>query len=412
MRKDHSLVARLAAGTGAALLAASLLADAAIAEPDMSKVVQVAEKMNEVGGKALQDLTGKRKDATVILSPYGLGSALHLLMLGASGGSPAERSLKGRLVPSAFKKLSDARENLVVLDMDGDKIKLKSANAVFVPASSRPAQGSKFKSTAETVLKARVEALDFNTPKALETVNAWVKTETKGEIPSILEKLEPDARFVILNAVYFKGAWELAFDPARTAKAPFTRADGSKREDVPMMSATFPVQLTALGELQAIWLPYAGKNIAMVVFAPRTDGAPTLVADTLKTTSIDKLIAAASKEAEVRPVHVRLPRFRSESFLDITDALAGQIGPALAANSEYGPINDGKKGPLMVVHRVVVDVTEEGTVAAAATGITNDRSLAVTPVFAADRPFAFAIVHRPTHAVLFTGYIADPGAGS
>jgi serpin B len=178
------------------------------------------------------------------------------------------------------------------------------------------------------------------------------------------------------------------------------------------MSATLPVQLTELGELQAVWLPYAGKDIAMVVFAPRADGAPTLVADTLKTTSIDKLIAAASKEAEVRPVHVRLPRFRSESFLDITDALASQIGPALAPNSEYGPINDGKRGPLMVVHRVVVDVTEAGTVAAAATGITGDRSLAVTPVFAADRPFAFAIVHRPTHAVLFTGYIADPGAGS
>src|SRR5262249_1693678 len=212
---------------------------------------------------------------------------------GANGGSPAERSLKDRLVPSAFKKLSEAREHLVLLDTDGDKVKLKSTSAVFVPTNSKPAQGSKFKPAAMTVLKARVEALDFRSPKALETINAWVKTETKGEIPSILDKLEPDARFVILNAVYFKGAWELAFDPARTAKAPFTRVDGSKREDVPMMSATFPVQLTELGELQAIRLPYAGKDIAMVVFAPRTDGAPTLVADTLKTTSIDKLIGAA-----------------------------------------------------------------------------------------------------------------------
>jgi serpin B len=58
---------------------------------------------------------------------------------------------------------------------------------------------------------------------------------------------------------------------------------------------------------------------------------------------------------------------------------------------------------------VVVDVTEAGTVAAAATAVATDRSLAVTPVLSADRPFAFAIVHEPTGAVLFAGYIADPG---
>jgi serpin B len=254
-----------------------------------------------------------------------------------------------------------------------------------------------------------VKSLDFNSPNALETINGWVKSSTKGEIPAILEKLEPDARFVILNAVYFRGAWELAFDPTRTAKAPFTRADGSKREDVPMMSATFPAQLAALGELQAVWLPYAGKDVAMVVIAPGTDRGPTLVADTLKSTSIEKLIAAASKEAQERPVHVRLPRFRAESYLNLTDTLASQIGRALEADSDYSPINAAKKGPLLVVHRVVVDVTEAGTVAAAATGITTDRSLAVTPVLSADRPFAFAIVHRPTQAIVFAGYVADPG---
>jgi serine protease inhibitor len=421
MRKDQSLAARpatrlvkkLAAGTGAALIAAALLADAAVAEPDMSKEIQVAQKLNQLGGKTLQEIAGNRKDATVLLSPYGLGSALHLLMLGAKEGSDAETSLKASLVPGDAESLDRAREgwraaNKAILGAErSDRVTLKSVSAVYVPTTATVSDN--FGRKAPGVLSATLKTLDFKSPKALETINAWVKDKTKGEIPAILEKLEPDARFVILNAVYFKGAWELAFDPARTAKAPFTRVDGSKREDVPLMSATFPAQLAELGELQAVWLPYAGKDIAMVVIAPRTDGAPTLVADTLKTTSIDKLIAAASKEAQERPVHVRLPRFRAESYLNLTDALAGQIGRALDADSDYSPINAAKKGPLLVVHRVVVDVSEAGTVAAAATGITSDRSLAVTPVLSADRPFAFAIVHRPTQAVLFTGYVADPG---
>jgi serpin B len=178
-----------------------------------------------------------------------------------------------------------------------------------------------------------------------------------------------------------------------------------------MMSATLGVELAEVGDLQAIWLPYGGRDVAMLVIAPRADGAPTQVADTLKRTSIDELIAAAGRNVRERPVQVRLPRFRSESYLDITDALSGRIGlgSALAADSDYSPINKGKKGPLLVVHRAVVEVTEAGTVAAAATAITSDRSLSITPVFSADRPFAFAIVHRPTQAVLFTGYVADPG---
>jgi serpin B len=414
MRKDQSLVVRLAAGAGTALLAAGLFADAAIAtEPVMSKEARIAEKMNALGGKTLGELTSKRNDASVILSPYGLGSALHLLMLGAYAGSEAEKSLTKSLVPEGIESLDEARDDLQAASEKilganaGDKVMLRSVSAVYVPKGARVSPN--FGTKAPGVLKAKVGDLDFKSPKALEAINAWVKTETKGEIPSILQKLEPDARFVILNAVYFKGAWELAFDPARTARAPFTRVDGSKREDVPMMSATLPVQLAELDKLHAVWLPYAGKDIAMVVIAPRGDGAPTLVADTLKSTSIDKLIAAASKGAQERTVHVRLPRFRSESYLDITDALGSQIGPSLRADSNYSPINAGKGGPLQVVHRVVVDVSEAGTVAAAATAVTGDRSLAVTPVLAADRPFAFAIVHRPTQAVLFAGYIADPG---
>jgi serine protease inhibitor len=415
MRKDQSLVARLvarlAAGTGAALLAAGLMADAAVAtEPDM-----IAAKMNQLGGKTLAELTGKRGDTTVILSPYGLGAALHLLMLGAALESKGEESLKTVLLPESPKSLDAARDDLkafnkAVLDTQrNDKVTLRSASAVFVPQPVKVS--ANFSRKAPDVLKATLQHLDFKSPKALETINTWVKTYTNGEIPSILTKLEPDARFVLLNAVYFKGAWEQAFDPAKTAKAPFTRVDGSQ-QDVPMMTASLQVAIAELDKLQAVWLPYAGKEVAMVVIAPRADGAPTMVAEALKSKSIDKLVEAAGKEAELRSVHVRLPRFRVESFLDITDALATQIGPALVADADYSPINPAKSGPLLVVHRVAVDVTEAGTVAAAATGITTDRSLQITPMFAADRPFAFAIVHRPTKAILFTGYVADPGAAT
>jgi serpin B len=376
---------------------------------------RIAEKINQVGGKTLAELTGKHGDNTVLLSPYGLGSALHLLMLGAQLESKAEESLKTSLVPESTKSLDAARDDLAafhkaVLDTKrNDKVTVKSASAVFVPQPVKVSDNFSWK--APQVLKATLQYLDFKSPKALGTINEWVDTYTKGEIPVILDKLEPDARFVLLNAVYFKGAWQQAFDPAKTAKAPFTRVDGTKH-DVPMMTTSLNTGIAELGKLQAVWLPYAGNDIAMVAIAPRADGAPTAVAEMLKDKTIDQLIEQATKEAELRQVRVSLPRFRAESFLNITDALATQIGPALVADADYTPINPTKGGPLLVVHRVTVDVSEAGTVAAAATGVTTDRSLTITPVFTANKPFAFAIVHRPTKAVLFTGYVADPAAGA
>jgi serpin B len=64
-----------------------------------------------------------------------------------------------------------------------------------------------------------------------------------------------------------------------------------------------------------------------------------------------------------------------------------------------------------VIHRVVLEVTEEGAEAAAATGIVGTRSAAMPErpvVFRADRPFVVAIVDRETQAILFLGYVAEP----
>ena len=410
MCKDRSLIARMSAGAGAALLTVGLIANAATAGPVLSKEAgQIAELSNQLGSTTVSRLIGKKGDNTVVVSPYGLGSALHLLLMGAARGSAAENSLRDGLLPAGVRvgnqdeplKLLGER----ILGSRSDKLELALASAVFVPKAAE--HSSLFAVRAGKVFDAPFVALDFKQSGALAEINAWVKDKTQGLIPSIIEQLEPDARFVLTNAVYFRGTWDKAFDPSRTAKAPFTRVDGSKHE-VAMMDTTLPVELSDFDGLRAVWLPYDGGEVAMLVVAAGPEGAPTMVADALRSKAVGGLVAAAQKTLRRGLVQVRLPRFRAESGLDVTDALSSQIGPALAANSNYDAIHKGKRGPLQVIHRAVLEVSETGTVAAAATAVTSDRSLAVTPVFSADRPFAFAIVHRPTQAVLFAGYIADP----
>jgi len=413
MRKIPSLIATMTAAFGALTLGAALVADAAGAEIVVTPVAPpLAGSMNKLGSETLGRLVAHRGDKTVVVSPYGLGSALHLLSLGAAGS--AEKSLRAKLLPSGVDAGKQGDGLIVlkrqILGASRDRLKLTMASAIFVPKSATPSP--RFVGTARGVFDTSLEALDFKSTNALERINAWAKEATHGLIPHVVEQLDPDARFVLANAIYFNGAWDTAFDVARTAKAPFTRIDGSAR-DAAMMDATMPTAFAEFDNLQAVWLPYDGKDISMLVIAPGPQRGPAEVSEALKRQSLDVLMAAAFERRRMASVQVRLPRFRAESNLDITDALARQrLAPALSARSDYRAINKAKGGPLVVSHRAVLEVTEAGTKAAAATTITTDRSLALPPiVFSADRPFAFAIVHRATQAILFAGYIADPGDG-
>ena len=65
-----------------------------------------------------------------------------------------------------------------------------------------------------------------------------------------------------------------------------------------------------------------------------------------------------------------------------------------------------------VVHKSFVEVNEEGTEAAAATGVRvqlcSGRILPPPIIFNADHPFLFFIRHNPTRTILFAGRYCSP----
>ncbi len=74
---------------------------------------------------------------------------------------------------------------------------------------------------------------------------------------------------------------------------------------------------------------------------------------------------------------------------------------------------DGRKDLALadVVHKAYVDVSEEGTEAAAATGATAVLVRMVVPehkIFRADHPFVFLIRDTRSGLILFAGRLTDP----
>jgi serine protease inhibitor len=273
------------------------------------------------------------------------------------------------------------------------------ANALFVQDGfqvKRP-----FLHTLAAQYGAGVRAVDFGSSAAKEAIDAWVREQTANRIKQLFAQLDPTTLLVIANAVYFKGDWLTRFDQAQTAPAPFTRADDSV-VDAPMMHGVASYRYAAGPGWQVVELPYAHGDLAMWVLVPRGATTPgdLLTPHVLET--------VANRLREMRQVDLSLPRWDFGTTVDLRDEL-DEIG--LTDLTNFGGISDDRLYVSDAIHRANITVDEQGTEAAAVTGIAFTEigaRPAIVPTVRADHPFAFAIVHRPTKTPLFIGHVADP----
>ena len=101
-----------------------------------------------------------------------------------------------------------------------------------------------------------------------------------------------------------------------------------------------------------------------------------------------------------------LPRFKLEYGVNLNDTLKA-LGMEIAF---IGGADFSGMAPNLLIsevkHKTFVEVNEEGTEAAAATGVTILES--VPPDFRVDRPFFFAIYDAETETILFMGTVTEP----
>jgi serine protease inhibitor len=366
---------------------------------------------NALGLNLFAELYKRSPDKNLTVSPASVSLALAMAYNGASGGTQLafEKVLgvSGWSLPELNAAYKDLRTVLAAPD---PKVKVEVANSVWVENGLGLKRD--FVGRLEDSFGARAANLDFGAEEAPGVVNAWVAEATQKKIASIVEKFEPDTVMLLLNAVYFKGSWAVAFDPARTEKADFTLFTG-KNKDVSMMSRRGQFDHLAGDKFQAVRLPYGSGRVAMYVFLPD-------VGSTLK--QFLKELTPKSWPlwlAKFKPMEgaVYLPRFKGDSDTCLSEPLK-ELGLGVAfdqAKADFAAMREsagpGKLYIQQVLHKAAIEVNEEGTEAAAATGVQVGVT-AVMPdkefVFRAERPFFFAIVDKTTGAVLFMGTMGDP----
>ncbi len=265
--------------------------------------------------------------------------------------------------------------------------------------------------------------LDFtNNPEGSRaTINRRVEEKTEDRIRDLLPpgSIDPMTRLVITNAVYFKGTWMKQFDPEATREEEFRIGPG-ETVPVPMMHRMDAGAVYGYNEtdtLQVLEMPYAcesGSELVMLILLPREDNL-TVAEEALG--SIGDLRRSLVKQR----VKVSIPKFRFEADYSLPEVLSAMGMPtAFTADADFSGM-DGTDDLFIsdAVHKAFVDVNEEGTEAAAATGVVVGNTGAcpgTTPVFRADHPFIFLIIDKDSGTILFMGRVADPvesrGAGT
>lgn len=100
-----------------------------------------------------------------------------------------------------------------------------------------------------------LEVLDFtNASQTASVVNGDVEATTQGKIKDFLDPaLLSRAKFILLNAIFFKGEWEYKFEPRDTAPRPFRMSPGREVGPIPMMTQTGEFNYGKLGASHAFY---------------------------------------------------------------------------------------------------------------------------------------------------------------
>ena len=219
-----------------------------------------------------------------------------------------------------------------------------------------------------------------------------------------------DNRLVLTNAIYFKGDWVKQFDEKETKQEKFRIGKGDAVQ-VPMMRRTDEEAVfnyTETAELQILEMLYDGEELSMLILLPKNDGLESLE-DSLTAENL----AEWNKRLKEKRINIFIPKFTLDTKYFIKTKLSRMGMPlAFTPDADFSGM-DGSKRLFIdkVIHQAYVKVNEEGTEAAAATGVSMmvETFRPAVPEFRADHPFIFIIQERVTGNILFIGRITNPG---
>ncbi|TKS67762.1 putative serpin E3 [Collichthys lucidus] len=358
----------------------------------------MGELHNRFAVSLYQTLTETENSSNLIVSPVSVSLSLGLLQLGARGNTLAQ--LEGTL----GYNVNNAQVQDFLLHSQSDisntsqGVWLQQTCTLFIQNGVQLL--TKFTQHAAAWANTSVVRANFSQPNhtrgQLERArNTHDETwhiqagSSSGELSGSGE-VQADAlwwghrlQMALVNTVAFRGVWQKQFLFTNTQNLPFILSDGTAIK-VPMMYQATEFRTTSDQRYTVLELPYLGRSLSLQVVLPSERKTPLSCLESQLTAR-----QLASWETGLRrtKMDIFLPRFKMQNkfnlrsvlpAMGISDAfnptaadftgISGHTVDLLAADSLFLPAVEESLYMSDAFHEVRIEVTEDGTKAAAATG--------------------------------------------
>ncbi|XP_037090133.1 leukocyte elastase inhibitor-like [Pollicipes pollicipes] len=374
------------------------------------------EQVSNHQSKAASDLYRVLAEASadnVFLSPFSISTALSMVFGGADGNTALQMQ-QALALPKDSAELHNGYSGLLRALQDPPNITLNTANKLYVQNAYKILDT--YSGLLQKQYLSELKSVDFGDADGTsKLINGDVEQLTKGKIKDLIDPsaLNSLVRLVLINAIYFKGSWQEKFDKEATSKRDFFVSPKNAVKTDLMYLDDKKFNCASLTNLacKALELPYEGKRFSMIVLLPdKKDGLRPLE-EKLATMSMQSIRG----ELQNRKTMIMIPKFKLEASYDLVDHLRKLgMNDLFDANAADLSKISGARDLFVskVVHKAFIEVNEEGSEAAAATGMVMMMRCMPSPVekfeFIADHPFFFAIVDTENGLTLFSGRYVKP----
>ncbi|XP_017270161.1 serine protease inhibitor 2.1 [Kryptolebias marmoratus] len=348
-------------------------------------------------------------DKNIFFSPLSISRSFAALLMGA-GGVTREEILKGlnleqldvddqpELIPGLFQLL---HEDIV----QNGSLELDQSMALFIQQQFEVERT--FLDRMKRFFHADIKTVDFaDSEESISFINEYIKQKTRDKIPEMISTLDETTQLMLINSIFFQGAWEKPFNPNLTESSPFY-IDNYNIVQVPMMfkeeTKFYTGEDAPLGA-RVLKLPYQ-EGVSMLVLLPNKGVDYTVIDEEINAEKFFSWV----KQLYKTNLEVRMPKFKMERAYSLHNLLP-DMGIASLFSSSVNLTGLSKDKGLVVsevLHKAVIDVDETGTTAAAATTV-GIIPYSLPRMFIVNRPFFFFIYHEDTNSLLFMGRVIDP----
>ncbi|EPY81615.1 Alpha-1-antitrypsin precursor-like protein [Camelus ferus] len=420
---------------------------------------KIAPNLADFAFSVYRQVASGSTTTNIFFSPVSIAIAFAMLSLGAKGDTHTEilNGLDFNLTEITEAEIHEGFQHLLhTLNQPDNQLQLTTGNGLFINETAKLV--SKFLEDIKKLYHSEAFSINFmDTEAAKKQINDYVEKGTQGKIVDLVQDLDKDTVFALVNYIFFKvsiatafampslgakgdarteimkalgynskkalnadvhggvhhlldisirqdGKWEKPFDAERTTEEDF-HVDAETTVKVPMMSRLGMFDLHYCDTL-ASWvllMDYVGNATAFFILPD--EGKLQHLEDTLTKEILSKFLEKRYPSS----ANLRFPKLSISGTYNL-QTLLGKLGITKVFSNGADLSGIVEEVPLKLskaVHKAVLTIDEKGTEAAGAT-ILEAIPMSLPPDVSYNRPFIAIIHDNTTKAPLFVGKVVNP----